>query len=1566
MVRKFSIILQKTRFKEFKFYLFASSLLISTPSFASDGLTNYTVSNNDTYNIGDSENINLTNNGTVTVTPAGSISGTTTNNGTFSNSGIINDISNSGAFSITNGSTGSINNLTSGIINSRSGSTKDVTNYGTINFNATNSFNVTNEQNASFTSQSGSFNGAFNNSGTANISNSSINGSLTNNSSGTFTTNSMISSSVENYGALNLLNMATVLGGVVNHSGTVNLSGQWTSIFGTLNMLGGTFKINNGNINALSGSANGSLEGLLTINRAQNTLYSGSISGSGTLSISSGTQSLSGQNSYTGQTTVNTGAALHLSGSIAGNLTNNSKSSNPTIISVTGKVSGNLLNTGYITVNGTVGGSVINSQTGSLQASGGAVFNRSFTNSGSAKLNNASLVKGGLTNTAGGTFALADSSEVLGDIDNSGSITMNTDAQALGNIINKNKITIDSANVAGAISNTGTIIAQNTSQIGSIENANGTATFSNSQITGSAVNDAGATFTISGGSVGSVVNNGTMTLANNNTVTHDVHNNAGTITLDGNSINGQLYSDGGSFVVTSNGASVGSLSGAANGAVNGLLHLMMANNTYSGTLSGSGGLEIDTSYTLDANNNTIYGKQILDGNNSYAGNTDINSGTLVVNGNQSTATGNTTVGSNAALSGTGTLGGNVTVEQGGSLLPGDANSHIGTFSILKNLTLENGSSQYFYIGQADVAGGKYNSLVAVGGDLSLGGTLHITANSAGPNVINNDLEPGLYRLYTYGGALSGATGQILSTSSLAQGGTVSLQTAIDHQINLIVSYGPLTFWDGSNTNNRDNGSVDGGSGVWTAQNGPSDLNWTNKLGSFNGAWNNGDFVVYAGSAGTVTVQDINNGQDNKVIVNGMQFANNDGKSYRITGDDLYAANQSTTIRVGDGTTSGASVSAILDTVLNDQYVAGGTSLLKTDLGTLVITKDQTYRGATTLNGGILQLGDGGTTGALAGSSVIHNNATLAVDRNDSLTLAQTIDGTGGLAQVGTGTTVLTADNSYTGDTTISQGTLEVDGSIASSPVTAFGGSILRGTGVVGSTIIAQGATLAPTGAQGSLTVQGNLQMDQNATLALEGNNQLSGKTMVLLGKEYQQMQSGFVNVTGSTSISGNMVVNVTPATPMKANEYYTIISSGSGFTQKSSTFQSNLTSIYSFLSPSLYYNGNDLDLLMSRNQTPFASVGGSRNERETAQMLDGIPQSNSVVQAMESLDTAGARRSMNALSGELHASARTALIQDSLFVRQAVMDRLDTADCTKGHVDGTLHTASLQTGRKDEGCLAERGVLWGQAYGSLGHNGGDGNAASMHHATTGFIMGVDAPIMENAWRIGAMLSYGRSMFDVGSGRSSSGHSNNVTVGGYAGTHWGALSLKLGASYTWDMLSLKRNVSFPGYANRLSSSYLGGTAQGFGELGYQFRTGHTAVEPFANVAYVNLHTNGYHEHGGASALQGRGMDTGVTFSTFGVKASSTLHAGKILLVPHGSLAYRHTFGLTTPTAHTLFAGMGNGAMDIAGVPLSVNAAVIDAGLTARLTNRFDVGLSYIGQYGNQSVDSGIKASVRFKF
>lgn len=97
-------------------------------------------------------------------------------------------------------------------------------------------------------------------------------------------------------------------------------------------------------------------------------------------------------------------------------------------------------------------------------------------------------------------------------------------------------------------------------------------------------------------------------------------------------------------------------------------------------------------------------------------------------------------------------------------------------------------------------------------------------------------------------------------------------------------------------------------------------------------------------------------------------------------------------------------------------------------GTTVFTTDNSYSGSTTIKqGGILHLGQGGTTGGINPVSQIIDDGILTVNRSNNVLLNGVISGIGALEQIGKGITRLTGANSYKGVTTVDNGTLLVNG-----------------------------------------------------------------------------------------------------------------------------------------------------------------------------------------------------------------------------------------------------------------------------------------------------------------------------------------------------------------------------------------------------------------------------------------------------------------------------------------------------------------------------------------------------------
>ena len=94
---------------------------------------------------------------------------------------------------------------------------------------------------------------------------------------------------------------------------------------------------------------------------------------------------------------------------------------------------------------------------------------------------------------------------------------------------------------------------------------------------------------------------------------------------------------------------------------------------------------------------------------------------------------------------------------------------------------------------------------------------------------------------------------------------------MDKQVNLVNTNGlTLNYWDGA-IGPKNDGQVNGGSGVWTANGALTNDNWTGMDGALNAPWTQSAFAVFMGQSGIVSVDSIINGP---LLTQGMQFAAN--------------------------------------------------------------------------------------------------------------------------------------------------------------------------------------------------------------------------------------------------------------------------------------------------------------------------------------------------------------------------------------------------------------------------------------------------------------------------------------------------------------------------------------------------------------------------------------------------------------------------------------------------------------------------------------------------------------------
>ena len=859
--------------------------------------------------------------------------------------------------------------------------------------------------------------------------------------------------------------------GGISGSGTITKSGG-----GTLTLLGSNSASNTtisfGTLQIGSGGSDGSLNsdvanaGCLAFAYNYGQTYSHTISGIGSLTkYASGSGTLlilSGVNTYTGSTTVTGSGGLAVTMS-----TEQPPLATSSIYASSGSTLSCTVNAGLEwTYNGSITGGVLTKYgPGTLTLGGASSLSGGYVSSGTLKLGN-TFAPGPLTvygtldlngqTVSGGS--LSGSGTIKDDSSNSGTTTLtvnmasgssSTFSGAIEDGSGSQKVAVTKSGAGvltlsgtstftgGTTLSGGTLKTGNTSSLGTgaVTINSGTLDLNGSSLAIGRLSGNGNIIDSGGGSGGGGVStltvnqtadatysgviqsgmytrsvalaksgSGTLTLSGNNTYTGGTTVNSGLLKLESNSA---LGSSGGSLtinggVVDLNGRSptVGPLSGAYitnSSETLSTLTVNQATNTTFGELSGPVALIKSGSGTLT-----------LEGGNAYTGGTTLSGGTLSISSDQN-------------------IGQTITFQGGVLQITGNSLSNIENHVV--NWTSFNGG---FDIADADVTFTVDQVVTGSGG---------VTKKGAGTLVLSNSGNA-----YTGGTTLSGGTlsisadGQIGGSSSTINFSGGVLRITGDDMENL-----------GSHTVNFAGGGFDivESNRVFTVTQPLGGAGSLTKIGQGTLVLSNGG-NSYAG--GTII-----SGGTLRTDAAGALPSGRNVTLADSSGITLDLANHSQTINCLSGGGANGSAVSLGSAALTvgsgggsstfSGVISGTGSLTKSGAGTLTLAGENVFTGGTTISGGTLSVSTDGNIGGatstinfsggvlrITGSSLSDiedhdvnwtsfNGGFDIADASHTFTVEHVMSGAGSLTKKGAGTLLLTNNNTYTGGTTISGGTL---------------------------------------------------------------------------------------------------------------------------------------------------------------------------------------------------------------------------------------------------------------------------------------------------------------------------------------------------------------------------------------------------------------------------------------------------------------------------------------------------------------------------------------------------------------
>ena len=677
----------------------------------------------------------------------------------------------------------------------------------------------------------------------------------------------------------------------------------------------------------------------------------------------------------------------------------------------------------------------------------------------------------------------------------------------------------------------------------------------------------------------------------------------------------------------------------------------------------------------------------------------------------------------------------------------------------------------------------------------------------------------------------------------------------------------------------------------------------------------------------------------------------------FTGDNLYTGttiiDPSAVLSLGNGGTTGSIVSNAVtigsggllvfdhsNTLTYGGVMSGAGAVWQTGSGTTILTGDSVYTGSTAIFGGTLQLGNGGTTGSVAGNIV--DNSALVVNRSNTYTYGNVISGAGTLTKLGAGTLVLDGTNTFTGDTTINNGSLLL-GDVAH-PAAAVGGNVivnaggtLAGFGTVGGNLNNNGGIVSPGNSIGTITVLGNYMQSAVGTYMVQVD---------------QAGNSDLLAITGSASLNGTVGINAIN-NGFLVEFPYTILTAGGGVNGTFSNTDINGIFNQGFLQGRVLYFPNMVQFIVGYNAAAFNQATQTPNQQAVGNYILATGGTPAVQALIASITTvSGLQSALDQISGATYANNDVMVTRVGNWFSGEMADRFDAFPSCN------CHTSLLPANRY--GC-DQKNEFWVAGHGAE-EDILSGQVSGLDTGTGNFALGYEWAAGSNG-KVG--IGGGYSTFSArAQAREMARTSGNLyQVGLYGRSQMGnwLLGAAFDAGVTSDLDTERRIQGAMAVATTKGSS----KAHLYSEqvrLGYDLTPDRPMrLSPFVGVIGQQLNRNAFAEN------TQTGFELNVDGSTY---SSTRSQLGAMLEVPTNtslkpfvSVDWEHEFSDVNSTFNANLVGVG-GKFHIEGQSIGRDSALVKAGTVIACGRNWNVSVLYQGWYGSSWQENGgtLQASV----